>query len=75
MIMNNRNLAISLKNLFVFCLLILLSGLYSCTSATKVQISINLENEFPVISIHNPGGEDVTIQPISSTIGSIGFVA
>ncbi len=53
--------------------LLLLSSLYSFSNSSEVDISINIYNEFPTISIVNPSGKNVNIQPISSEVGSIGF--
>jgi len=58
---------------FVVIMLFLLSLMYSCSKSPEVKISINVDNEFPNISIVNPSGKNVNIQPISSEVGSIGF--
>ena len=47
--------------------------MHACSKSSKIQMSIDIENEFPSILIVNPVGKNVTIQPISSTDGSIGF--
>ncbi len=62
-----------LKLSFAVIMLYLLSSMYSCSKLPEVQISINVDNEFPNISIINPAGKNVNIQPVSSSVGSIGF--
>ena len=57
----------------IFYLIIAFLVLNACTSAGKIDISLSAENKFPVISISNPSGKDVIINPASSTKGSIGF--
>ena len=53
--------------------IILLSVLNACTGAGKIDISVNAENEFPVIGITNTSGKEILIHPASSSTGSIGF--
>ena len=63
----------SLKLSFAVIVLFLLFSMPACSQSPDVKISIKGDNKFPNISIVNPFGKNVTIQPISSTIGSIGF--
>jgi alpha-D-xyloside xylohydrolase len=50
-----------------------LSVLISCTGTGKIDISLDAESEFPVISIANPSGKEVKLNPVSPDRGSIGF--
>jgi alpha-D-xyloside xylohydrolase len=63
----------SLKLSIAAVVLLQLSLLYSFNKSSEVDISINTDNEFPIISVANPSGKNVNIQPVSSTVGSIGF--
>jgi len=63
----------SLKLSFATIVILLLSLMNVSSQTLDVQISIKGDNEFPIIHIANPWGKDVSIQPISSTVGSIGF--
>jgi alpha-D-xyloside xylohydrolase len=63
----------SLELSIVATVLLLLFLLYSFSKSSDVDISINNDNGFPIISIANPSSKNVNIQPVSSSIGSIGF--
>ena len=63
----------SLKLSITVIVLLLLSSLYSYSKSLEVDISVNTDTGFPTISIANPSGKNVNIEPISSELGSIGF--
>jgi alpha-D-xyloside xylohydrolase len=50
-----------------------LSAFIYCSGTTALRVSLNAENDFPVISIANPFGGDIEIKPIDLQTGSIGF--
>jgi alpha-D-xyloside xylohydrolase len=49
------------------------AALCSCSDNGKLKITVDPENDFPVIRIRNAKGSDIIIHPASSSRGSIGF--
>lgn len=47
-------------------------GLCACSRQEPVVVETDA-NDFPVIHVANPHGKNITIQPVSAEIGSIGF--
>lgn len=63
----------SIKHIRIIVFLIIFPVLHACTGAGKIDISVDAESEFPVISITNAQGKEILIHPVSSSEGSIGF--
>jgi alpha-D-xyloside xylohydrolase len=59
--------------LSITVIVLLLSSPYSFSKSLEVDISVKTDTGFPTLSIANPSGKDIVIQPISSELGSIGF--
>ncbi len=51
----------------------LLAGLCFYSNSGKLRISTEADTDFPIIKVANPSGKNVNIQPVSSSVGSIGF--
>ena len=65
--MKSFKISIAIINLLIFIFM------YGCTKSPQIHISIEADSEFPIISLINPLGENVNIEPISSEQGSVGF--
>ena len=53
--------------------ILLVSLFIACSTSPKVDVFVDEGSCFPIISIANPAGERVKIEPLSAEIGSIGF--
>ncbi|MFC1568732.1 glycoside hydrolase family 31 protein [bacterium] len=65
--------SLEIKSVLIKIIIILV--LFTTWVTGQSPISIQLKNDFPVLSIENPAGDPVIIQPISPLIGSIGFAS
>jgi hypothetical protein len=71
--MKSINIRIRLLFPLLICLF-MISGLLSCQKTGKVMVQVDSSTGFPTLIITNPFGDDVTLQPVSESVGSIGFV-
>ena len=62
---------LKLSNVVIVLLLLFLH--YSSGVSSEIDISVNTGTRFPTLTITNPLGKNVIIQPVSSELGSIGF--
>ncbi len=51
----------------------LMIGSISCQKPGMVNVKVSEINDFPVLEIKNPYGQNLAIQPVSNDTGSIGF--
>lgn len=57
----------------VLAFFFIVTGLSSCNRGGKTLVQTDPSTGFPTLIITNPFGDDVTLQPVSEIIGSIGF--
>lgn len=65
------NVKVKIKGLIVF---VFLAVLVSCTNKIEKKVIVDLKDNFPVLTISNPGGQPVLILPENKSTGSIGFI-
>ena len=63
----------SLKYSYTAIALALIFSFYSFAQVSDTEFNIDTDKGFTTLSIHNPSGKSIHIQPISSDKGSIGF--
>jgi len=63
----------SLKYAYTAIALTLIFSFYLFAQTSEAELIIDTDKGFPTLSIHNPSGKTIHIQPVSSDRGSIGF--
>lgn len=64
----------NLTRLFIVLLILYLFLAYNaCSNSDQIGLTVQSDSGFPIISMDNPFGHDVSIHPLSSEIGSIGL--